>query len=259
MLSLISPTAMARPALLGLMGLTMSLPLTAATNAVCQANSPLTVVPVVELYTSEGCSSCPPADNWISKLRHEPNVVALSFHVDYWDYLGWKDPFAQALFTQRQREQLQVNGARQPYTPQVAINGIDAPRWYQQPSTAVLSAVAKASPVSLQLRKDGNQYLATVLGLSNAPAQLAAYWAVTEGPQKTSVKAGENRGETLSHDFIVRELQPVANWRAGSGGQHQMSFSPTTTRLDASVTRQVNLVVVDTQTGRPLQAIKLGC
>jgi hypothetical protein len=109
------------------------------------------------------------------------------------------------------------------------------------------------------MHKQGDLYTATVLGLSNAPAQLAAYWAVTEGPQKTSVKAGENRGEILSHDFIVRDFQAVNMWRAGAGGLRELSFKPQTPRLDSSVTRHVNLVVLDPQTGRPLQALKLGC
>jgi hypothetical protein len=231
----------------------------AAKAATCEARSPLTVVPVVELYTSEGCSSCPPADAWISKLRNEPQAVALSFHVDYWDYLGWKDRFAQPLFTKWQTVQLAVNGARNPYTPQVVINGVDTPRWYQQRATAQVGGATKAASVSLQLQREGGQYQATVLGLSHAPTRLAAYWAVTEGPQQTAVKAGENRGETLSHDFIVRELQPVSAWVAGPTGQHTLNFTPRTTPLETSLTRQVNLVVTDAQTGRPLQAIKLGC
>lgn len=245
--------------LAGVLALTLSLPVYAASNLTCRSHSPPTVVPVVELYTSEGCSSCPPADKWISKLRHEPHAVVLSFHVDYWDYLGWRDRFAQPRFSQRQREQLQVNSARNPYTPQVVINGVDAPRWYGQPAKSILNAPPKASVVSLTMHKEGDLYTATVLGLSSAPAQLAAYWAVTEGPQKTSVKAGENRGEVLSHDFIVRDFQAVNTWRAGAGGLRELSFKTQTPRLDGSVTRHVNLVVVDAQTGRPLQALKLDC
>jgi hypothetical protein len=230
-----------------------------AQAATCEARSPLTVVPVVELYTSQGCSSCPPADQWISKLRDQPQAVALAFHVSYWDYLGWKDRFAQPQFNQRQREQLSVNGARGPYTPQLVVNGRDAPGWDLAPAAALLSAANKPAVVALQLQRDGAAYQAQVLGLSTASARLAAYWAVTEGPQQTAVKAGENKGETLSDDFIVRELQPVSAWNAGPGHQQVLSFTPGTTKLDTSLARQVNLVVIDAQTGRPLQAIKLGC
>jgi hypothetical protein len=233
--------------------------LQAAAAATCEARSPLTVVPVVELYTSQGCSSCPPADQWLSKLRDQPQAVALAFHVSYWDYLGWKDRFAQPQFNQRQREQLSVNGARGPYTPQVVVNGRDTPDWHRLSATAMLSAANKPAAVSLQLQREGGTYQAQVLALSTASSRLAAYWAVTEGPQQTAVKAGENKGETLSDDFIVRELQPVTAWNAGPGHQQVLSFTPGTTRLDTSLGRQVNLVVIDAQTGRPLQAIKVGC
>ncbi|XVJ70085.1 MAG: DUF1223 domain-containing protein [Rhizobacter sp.] len=173
--------------------------------------------------------------------------------------MGWKDPFAQAQFNQRQREQLSVNGARGPYTPQVVINGRDAPSWDRLPATALLSAANKPAVVSLQLQREGAAYQAQVLGLSSASPRLAAYWAVTEGPQQTAVKAGENKGETLSDDFIVRELLQVSAWNAGPGHQQTLSFTPVTTKLETSLARQVNLVVTDAQTGRPLQAVKVGC
>ena len=95
----------------------------------CTATSPRTTAPVVELYTSEGCNSCPPADRWLSKLKADPTVVALAFHVDYWDRLGWKDRFASAAFTQRQAAQQATNGARFSYTPQVVVDGRDRTDW----------------------------------------------------------------------------------------------------------------------------------
>jgi hypothetical protein len=230
-----------------------------ATAATCEARSPLTAVPVVELYTSQGCSSCPPADRWISQLRDQPQAVALAFHVGYWDYLGWKDRFAQAQFNQRQREQLAVNGARGPYTPQVVVNGRDMPQWELAPATSLLSTANKPAPVTLQLQREGAAYQAQVLGLSAASARLSAFWAVTEGPQQTAVKAGENKGETLLDDFIVRELVPVATWSTAPGHQQVLNFTPSTVKLDTSLARHVNLVVLDAQTGRPVQAIKVGC
>src|SRR6476659_2802738 len=95
----------------------------------CTAASTRQVAPVVELYTSEGCNSCPPADRWLSKLKADPAVVALAFHVDYWDRLGWKDRFASAAFTQRQAAQQATNGARFSYTPQVVVDGRDRTDW----------------------------------------------------------------------------------------------------------------------------------
>ena len=78
----------------------------------CSARSGPSVAPVVELYTSEGCSSCPPADVWLSRLKADPGVVALAFHVDYWDRLGWKDRFASPVYTQRQAQSQRSSGAR---------------------------------------------------------------------------------------------------------------------------------------------------
>lgn len=92
-------------------------------EAACVATSAAQAPALVELYTSEGCNSCPPADRWLSRLPRDGSVIPLAFHVDYWDYLGWRDRFASAQFSERQRQQLSVNGSRFPYTPQVVVNG----------------------------------------------------------------------------------------------------------------------------------------
>src|SRR3989442_5305143 len=101
----------------------------AAAAPQCTARSGASVNPLVELYTSEGCNSCPPADRWLSALKSRPDVVGLAFHVDYWDRLGWKDRFASAEFTRRQSEQQSVNGARLSYTPPVVVDGHDRKDW----------------------------------------------------------------------------------------------------------------------------------
>src|SRR6186713_2249044 len=115
----------------------------------CSAASTRQVAPVVELYTSEGCNSCPPADRWLSNLKADPTVVALAFHVDYWDRLGWKDRFASAALTARQAAQQSSNGARFSYTPQVVVDGRDRTDWSRatvstpaRPTAAVELAVA---------------------------------------------------------------------------------------------------------------------
>src|SRR5436190_11160269 len=110
----------------------------------CTAASTRSVAPVVELYTSEGCNSCPPADRWLSRLKADPNVVALAFHVDYWDRLGWKDRFASAAFTARQAAQQASNGARFSYTPQVVVDGRDRTDW---PHAAVSSSARPSAAV----------------------------------------------------------------------------------------------------------------
>jgi hypothetical protein len=216
--------------------------------ATCAATAGAPVPRVVELYTSEGCNSCPPADRWLSTLKTEPDVVALAFHVDYWDRLGWKDRFASAAFTRRQAEQQAFNGARFSYTPQVVVNGADRRAGTLPPPAA--------TDVSLSLERDGERYVATVR--HGAARSLAAYWAVTENGHSSAVKAGENEGVTLKHDFVVREFVPVAAWSAAAGDAKTLDFRPGIA-ADAAHPREVKLVVVDAATGKPVQARKLGC
>ncbi len=234
---------------------TLALPLAAPAAEICSAKSGARAAHVVELYTSEGCSSCPPADRWLSKLKGQPEVVALAFHVSYWDRLGWKDRFASPVYTQRQAEQQRINGARYSYTPQVVLDGGDEPRWYGRP---LPGAGERRATVKLSLSRDGSNYQALVQPEPGAPPRLAAYWVLTENGHQTAVKAGENEGATLTHDFVVREYQPVAAWKAVPGQPATLNFSPDTA-ADARHPRELNLVVLDADSGLPLQALKLGC
>jgi len=222
---------------------------------VCTASSPRLAAPVVELYTSEGCNSCPPADRWLSRLKDDPSVVALAFHVDYWDRLGWRDRFASPAFTARQSAQQATNGARFSYTPQVVVDGRDRTDWSR---ASVASGARPAAAVDVALAQRGDRFVATVTPLANAPQRLAAYWAVTEQGHVSAVKAGENQGATLHHDFVVRDYEPVAPWSARGGSSETLIFKPQAA-ADAAHPRSVNLVVVDAATGRPVQAVKVGC
>ncbi len=227
----------------------------ASAAAVCSARSAPTLTPVIELYTSEGCSSCPPADRWLSRFKNEADVVALAFHVDYWDRLGWSDRFANPAYTQRQAQQQRSNGARFSYTPQVVIDGVDRPRW-QPIEPPALPRGRAAATVDIQLTQDGASVRAAVQPRPGAPVRIAAYWAITENGHTTSVKAGENQGAALNHDFVVRRFVPVAAWNA-------TDLAIRSLRLDlgppGAHPRFVNLVVVDEATQKPLQALKLGC
>ena len=221
----------------------------------CTAQGSGVVPAVVELYTSEGCSSCPPADRWLSKLKADPSVVALAFHVDYWDRLGWKDRFASAAFTARQAAQQATNGARFSYTPQVVVDGRDRSDWSRSP---VPGASRPSAPVAVTLAQHGDRFVATVTPGRGAPERLAAYWAVTEQGHVTPVRAGENAGATLHHDFVVRDYAPVAAWGARTGASETLAFRPGAP-ADPAHPRSVNLVVVDAASGRPVQAVKVGC
>ena len=227
----------------------------AADPAACTARSGPSITPVVELYTSEGCNSCPPADRWLSRIAPDADAVALAFHVDYWDRLGWKDRFASAAHTARQNQQQASNGARFSYTPQVVVDGADRKDWS---GLRLPLKAAAASQVQLSLVREGDRFVARVEPAAGGPARLAAYWAVTESNHVTAVKAGENEGVTLKHDFVVREYQPVPAWAASAGAPSTLSFRPAFA-ADAGHPRQVNLVVMNADTGRPVQAVKLGC
>jgi hypothetical protein len=115
-------------------------------GAACSAQSGAQAVPLVELYTSEGCSSCPPADRWLSatfaKASPRAAGIALAFHVDYWDRLGWKDRFAAPAYTERQYEEMRANGGRFVYTPQVVVQGKDFPEWQDRRAVATLTAAS---------------------------------------------------------------------------------------------------------------------
>ncbi len=220
----------------------------------CSARSATMAAAVVELYTSEGCNSCPPADRWLSRLTAGASVVALAFHVDSWDRLGWKDRFASPAHTQRQAEQQRVSGARFSYTPQVILNGVDRPDWPRAPIVQGGIALVEA-----QLTRNGNRVTATVKPTASAPARLAAYWAVTEQGHVSAVKAGENQGVTLTHDHVVREYRSVAAWPARVDGGSTTLQLDLAGPADAAHPRQVNLVIVDADSGRPVQAVKLAC
>lgn len=224
-------------------------PAAAAPGASCQARSAATAPVVVELYTSEGCSSCPPADRWLSTLKGRPEVLALAFHVNYWDQLGWPDRFASPEGTARQHELAQRAGSRQVYTPQVIANGRDWRIWPRLPDAAGVS------PVVVSLSRDGDKVSAQVSAGPGTPTQLAGYWAVLEDLHESRVRAGENAGETLRHDHVVRLYKPVSPWQATSGGTAQLSVS----RGVPQYPRRVVFVVTDAATLKPVQAVALAC
>jgi hypothetical protein len=248
--------ALANPAA-ALLTLLVATAVQAQATGHCSARSGPAVAPVVELYTSEGCSSCPPADAWLSRLKADPGVVALAFHVDYWDRLGWKDRFASAAYTQRQAQSQRSSGARFSYTPQVIVDGVDRPDWSRAGSPSSARGRAAAT-VEVSLARDGNRFSASVATTTGAPVRLAAYWAVTEQGHVSAVKAGENEGATLRHDHVVREYKAVDAWRVAPNAPALLAFE-STLAADAAHARAVNLVIVDADSGRPVQALKLGC
>lgn len=166
---------------------------------------------LLELFTSEGCSSCPPADELLRRLAEaavleDTPVIALEFHVDYWNYLGWRDPFSQAEFGARQAAYAQRFGLRGAYTPQLVIDG--ATEVVGSATTRIQAAALQASdakkPVAISLSQQGTEVLVRV-GASTVPGSV--YLALTERGLATKIPAGENAGRTLVHGPVVRWLK----------------------------------------------------
>lgn len=223
--------------------------------ASCQAQSGPTVTPVLELYTSEGCSSCPPADKWLSSFKGQAPAGAVieAFHVGYWDYIGWVDRFAAPAHTSRQRQIAGWNHLRSIYTPQAVLNGADWKNW-----GGALPASAAAAQASISLRQLGaDQFEAVVTPAAGAPATWSAYWSITEHGHSSKVKAGENAGENLAHDFVVRQYTPAGDYRSTPGQPQKLSFR--SIAATPGHPRQVNLVVFDPSNGKTVQAVTAGC
>ncbi len=222
-------------------------------QAQCSVTSGPTATPVVELYTSEGCSSCPPADKWASTLK-DKGVVVQAFHVGYWDYIGWVDRFAAPAYTNRQREVAMKNNLRSIYTPQAVLDGKDWPNWGNQPSA---KEPARASIALKQLGAD--QFEASVTPVSSLALSpsWSAYWTVTEHGHNSKVQAGENKGEFLKHDFVVRQYTRAGEYKTADAALQKLTFR--SIAATPGHPRQVNLVVFDTKSGKTLQAVSLQC
>ena len=232
-----------------------------AAGTECSVRSGPRTAALVELYTSEGCSSCPPADHWLSsftKVAGNGDVVPIAFHVGYWDYIGWKDAFADPRYTERQRDRAAASGARYVYTPQVVVGGRDFPGWSSERSlTSAFEAIRrKPAAVTLELAASvsAERSIATRLTATGdarlAARDLALITVVTQNGLGSRVTAGENRGENLQHDFVVRDLAMQRGLGIASA-----SFKP---RADWDVERMsVAAFVQDRKTGEVLQAVAL--
>lgn len=212
---------------------------------------------VIELYTSEGCSSCPPADKWLSHLKNDDRlfkqIVPMAFHVDYWDQLGWKDPWSKAEFSARQRQLAMSNATSsvfvglfsQVYTPAFLVAGQEWPRWHnykklpviEPVKSGVLSAKLEGQSLSVNYSEKGNYQLnIAYLGMGLV----------------SNVTAGENRSRTLEHDFVVlTHLQKKGRsfWQLTlpaipEYGQQQTAISLWITKPDSLYIEQATAVFI---------------
>ncbi len=192
-----------------------------------QAKSGPHVTPVLELYTSEGCSSCPPADRWLAELvnlpRTELDVLALAFHVDYWDYIGWKDEFADPRFTQRQRALAVANRQQTIYTPGFFVDGVEA-RGTRSIIDRIRTANQTPAPIDLELelQRSGERIDLQLSHAATGTNRFKVQFIVFEDQLSNQVQAGENAGRKLDHQRVVRYLSqdlPLVNT-----AQHQIEL-----------------------------------
>ena len=232
---------------------------TTASAADCTARSGATTNTLVELYTSEGCSSCPPAEKWLSRFAREPKpgIVPIAFHVHYWDYIGWKDIYADPRYTQRQQAFALVTGARSVYTPQVIVAGNDFRLWSSESAfgEAVKQGQARKAVATIEIRSlraaDGSiEGHASVTLAEAAKAPLTLVVAVTQDGVTSKPNAGENKGETLAQNFVVRD---VVEFRGQSAIEGNFRFTPKANWHPEHMS--VVAYVQDPKSGRVLQAL----
>jgi hypothetical protein len=242
----------------------MAFTITGATAAdSCRAVSPPYTVALIELYTSQGCSSCPPADEWLSRLQplEAPlHAVPLALHVGYWDYIGWKDPFARKEFNERQRRLASHNGSGSVYTPEVFLGGSELADWgHRDQFAAALKAVnARTAKANIDLQA---HWIAPAKGDPRLAVQV--HWstdasardpqlllAVKRSGYLTDVRAGENSGSRLRNDHVVRA------WDGPFSSQRQPLMTEIPVPAD---TGDATLVAIaqDASSGAVLQTLEL--
>jgi hypothetical protein len=214
-----------------------------AQSTTCRATSGKNVPAIVELYTSEGCSSCPPADRWLSQqianTDYSTKMIALAFHVDYWDYIGWKDAYARADFGTRHSSLVRANGSSTVYTPQLFINGRDDRSW--RVGVAGMNSTPARAMIDVEAEwRDGK--LAFRGRITEGNDTMRIRYAVVENGISTVVKAGENAGEILKQDAVVRDHAIVS-----VGADKSFSINA---KLASNVKREKSLLHVIAENGR---------
>ncbi|MEO0358312.1 MAG: DUF1223 domain-containing protein, partial [Pseudomonadota bacterium] len=181
---------------------------------------------VVELFTSQGCSSCPPADELMHGLAKDANVIALALHVDYWDYIGWKDSFASPAFTERQRNYARVQSERMVYTPQMMVNGV----------AHVVGNRANDVQQLINTHRNSDRQVQTRATVADGTATISVETTAIQGPfiihlvsyaprSEVDIRRGENAGRTISYANVVTDWRSVAEWSGTSNRSYSVSLT----------------------------------
>lgn len=244
--------------------------LSIATGKTKTVSSPENRVVLLELYTSEGCSSCPPADRFLSDLKasgiSDKQLIPIAFHVTYWDYIGWKDRFAKKQFDLRQRDLTRKKNKSTVYTPQFLMSGDDY-RTYASFSEDVNALAKQKASVELKLNAQylkNNEKLQLKLTadvLSDESKNVGFYLLVVENNLSSKVSDGENDGELLRHDYVVREIiGPYFQSNSGNDLSGDNLITEQLITLQAEWKKQDLSIVAfaeNSRTGEVLQAVRL--
>ena len=192
-----------------------ALALGAASLLARPAHAAVTRPVIVELFTSQGCSSCPPADAYLKTLKDQPGVVALSYHVDYWDYLGWRDTLGNAEFSQRQYDYAKSRGDKNVYTPQTIIKGgkhfVGSQR--AQVSSGIDAARGETETDWVDMEMTHTKTEVSIIIPEGNPKLEATLWLMAFTPHvSTEIKKGENAGSTVDYFNVVRKMVPAGMW-----------------------------------------------
>ena len=216
-----------------------------------QAGDKLTVV---ELYTSQGCSSCPPADTYLGRLAERDDIIALSLHVDYWDYIGWKDPYAIPESTKRQRWYARKLGMGYVYTPQMVVQGMAHTTGSNRGNVErLIRDVHGAKRLDVQIHRTDGGLKVDIAGGTFKGETARIYIAAYDAMHENDVSRGENTGRKLAHYNVVREMTNIGSW---SGKPVSLTVGSETIQMAG---RDGCVVLVQSpETGRILGAAKIG-
>jgi len=243
------------------MVLLLAAPLALAAGQICSKTSPTHTVALLELYTSEGCSSCPPADRVVSGLKNAAAagmVVPLSMHVDYWNYIGWTDRFSKAEFTQRQRSLADRVNSSVIYTPEMFLTGKELRGWRGdlQGTIAETNKLPARANIGIKLGAAEGGKLPVEISVKAAPGA-KLFMALYENGLSSQVKAGENNGVTLNHDFVVRGWAgPLELKMDGSTGSTVLARA-LSIPSDSHIRQLGVAAIVQDEKGEVLQALAL--
>lgn len=203
---------------------------TAAAGAETRTNAGEAPV-VVELFTSQGCNSCPPADAYLKELALRDDVVALEYHVDYWDYIGWADPFADPAFTTRQRNYASLLDQRYVYTPQMVMDGVRHEVGSRRQAVDMAIKLARQEKLDfapqVSLRHNSGGLIVSIDGASS-PRAFDVVLVSFDAEHETKVTRGENSGRTMTNVNVVRSIDAIGEWQGGP-----MELSLTEAQLQA--------------------------